>query len=258
MNKLLSNPKICLAVIVIFSCFGCVTNTAINTNSKADDPSQSHGHVHGSEFLAGNGNVTEGIQESENMEIPESLFKTNIGNPSDKKAHLSIDWPVDSARLTRGFIPERKKRKRPHWGIDLASRKGSTIFSAHEGRVIYTGREFKGYGKMVLIENDNGWASIYAHLDTIKVKQGQIVPKGVALGGMGRTGRATGVHLHFELRHLKRPVDPLIYLPGVRDYAAITKNGSDLAIDFSSQSTLESTKSFAYWLNPLDLLSNYL
>lgn len=123
-----------------------------------------------------------------------------------------FDWPVDSARLTRGFLPS--KRKRPHLGIDLAAPKGTPILAAHDGVVIYAGRDFRGFGNMVLIEGSKGWASLYAHFHKIDVREGQRVKQGQRIGGMGRTGRATGVHLHFEIRKVRGPVDPLLHLPG--------------------------------------------
>lgn len=94
----------------------------------------------------------------------------------------------------------------------MGGSKGSAILAAHEGRVIYTGSGFTGYGNMVMIEWDSNWATLYAHLNHIDVKEGQWVRQGQVIGGMGRTGRATGVHLHFELIRNKQPVDPLNYL----------------------------------------------
>ncbi|MDG0816606.1 M23 family metallopeptidase [Bdellovibrio svalbardensis] len=125
---------------------------------------------------------------------------------------MTFDWPVDSARMTRGFLPNKRK---PHLGIDLAAPKGTPILAAQEGTVIYAGREFRGYGKMVLIESGEGWATLYAHFDKILVSEGQKVRKGEVVGAMGRTGRATGVHLHFEIRHNRGPIDPLPLLPHV-------------------------------------------
>jgi len=122
-----------------------------------------------------------------------------------------FDWPVDDARMTRGYLPNRKK---PHLGLDLAAPKNTKIYAAHEGVVIYAGRDFRGFGKMVIVEGAKGWATLYAHFNTIKVKEGQRVSQGQVVGLMGRTGRATGVHLHFEIRKSKGPVDPLLYLPG--------------------------------------------
>jgi murein DD-endopeptidase MepM/ murein hydrolase activator NlpD len=133
----------------------------------------------------------------------------------------TFDWPVDRARMTRGFFINRK---RPHLGIDLAAPKGTAIVSAQKGSVIYAGHAFHGFGKMVLIESGNGWATIYAHLDKILVSEGQHVIQGEVLGTMGRTGRATGVHLQFEIRKDKGPIDPLPLLPHGRSVAALGRN----------------------------------
>lgn len=132
----------------------------------------------------------------------------------------ALDWPVDSARLTRGFLPNKR---RPHLGVDLAAPKGTPILAAQNGMVIYAGRDFRGYGKMVLIESGNGIATLYAHFDKIYVSEGQRVHNGEVLGAMGRTGRATGVHLHFEVRKDRGPVDPLPLLPGGRRIATLIR-----------------------------------
>ncbi len=125
---------------------------------------------------------------------------------------MTFDWPVDRARMTRGFLP---KKKRPHLGIDLAAPKGTPILASQAGTVIYAGKEFSGYGKMVLIESGSGWATLYAHFDRILVSEGQRVGQGEVIGAMGRTGRATGVHLHFEIRRNRGPIDPLPLLPRI-------------------------------------------
>lgn len=123
---------------------------------------------------------------------------------------IFFDWPVDKARMTRGFLPNKR---RPHLGIDLAANRGTPILASQGGTVIYAGREFRGYGKMVLIESGDGWATLYAHFDKILVAEGQRVHQGEVIGAMGRTGRATGVHLHFEIRKNRGPIDPLPLLP---------------------------------------------
>lgn len=127
-----------------------------------------------------------------------------------KTSPLTFDWPVDRARMTRGFLPNKR---RPHLGIDLAATKGTPILASQAGTVIYAGREFRGYGKMVLVESGDGWATLYAHFDKILVAEGQKVHQGEVIGAMGRTGRATGVHLHFEIRRDRGPIDPLPLLP---------------------------------------------
>lgn len=123
---------------------------------------------------------------------------------------FNLAWPVDRPQLSQEFRP-RKNRK--HQGIDLRGSRGTAIRAAHEGRVIFAGKGFRGYGKMVIVEFSPQWATLYAHLDRIHVREGQNIQLGDTVGAMGRTGRATGVHLHFELMRDKLPVDPINYLP---------------------------------------------
>lgn len=123
---------------------------------------------------------------------------------------LSLSWPLRGGfYLSRGFL----KNYRPHQGLDLVSKKGAPIRSAHDGYVEYAGHDFSGYGKLVIINSGANWATFYAHLNRIHVKEGDSVRRGQHIGDMGATGNARGVHLHFELRYNQRPVDPLVYLP---------------------------------------------
>lgn len=117
---------------------------------------------------------------------------------------FNMVWPVANPILNRGFKPGPKA----HLGLDLKGRKDDPIYSAHDGVVIYTGQKFRGYGKMIIVEYDNNWASLYGHLNRINVVMGDEVKAGQLIGKMGRTGRATGVHLHFEVLKDKLPVDP--------------------------------------------------
>ena len=151
-----------------------------------------------------------------NTSSNQNITSEDIRSPDGLVESLVFDWPVNEARMTRGFLPNKK---RPHLGIDLAAPRGTEILAAHNGYVIYTGKDFKGFGKMVLVESGSGWATLYAHLDKILVKEGETISQGHLIGKMGRTGRATGVHLHFEIRKHKGPVDPLMYLPSIPKYA---------------------------------------
>ena len=140
-------------------------------------------------------------------------------SPLDLK--FDFDWPVDRARLTRGFLPHA--RPRPHLGLDLAAPRGTPIFSAHGGQVIYAGTGFRGYGRFVIVEFGDEWATFYSHLDRILVRQGQVIKKGELIGKMGRTGRATGNHLHFELRRNRKALDPIAFLPMASDWVSSKK-----------------------------------
>ena len=142
-----------------------------------------------------------------------------------------FDWPVWEARMTRGFLPKvKKKRKRPHKGIDLAAPRGSAVMASHDGVIIYTGSGFKGYGKMIMIESNvdagTGFASLYGHLDKIVVYEGKKVRQGEVIGALGNTGRSSGPHLHFEIRKLNGPIDPLPLLPAGEALTNDVDNGA--------------------------------
>src|SRR6185312_11111246 len=141
----------------------------------------------------------------------ESEAEQTLKDWQQKKQKSYFDWPVNDARMTRGFLPNRRH---PHKGIDLAAPKNTPIMAAHDGTVIYTGHDFRGVGRMVMIEGEKGWATLYAHLNKIEVYEGQKVHQGEVIAAMGSSGHSTGSHLHFEIRKLSGPVDPLPYLPG--------------------------------------------
>lgn len=143
--------------------------------------------------------------------ISQKLITVPSRAPSSNRPTSFFDWPIDEAHFSRGYMPNKK---RPHLGIDLAGPKMTPILAAHDGIVIYVGKSFRGYGRMVMLEGKNGWTTFYAHLTEANVSEGDRVLQGQLLGGMGRTGRATGVHLHFEVRQDRQTVDPLFYLPG--------------------------------------------
>ncbi|KGP92664.1 hypothetical protein N780_14925 [Pontibacillus chungwhensis BH030062] len=85
-----------------------------------------------------------------------------------------------------------------HKGIDIAGVSDRSILAADNGVVTEAGRD-GGYGNKVVIDHNNGYKTIYAHLSSIKVSTGQTVKSGQSIGEMGTTGHSTGVHLHFEV-----------------------------------------------------------
>lgn len=122
-------------------------------------------------------------------------------------------WPLKDGVVTQEYkLP--KGRRRGHRGIDIAAPKGDDVFASHDGLVIFAGRQFRGFGRLIIVENSDGsWATFYSHLLKIITKQGQRVEQGQLIGRVGKTGRATGYHLHFEVRHNKSPLNPLTVLP---------------------------------------------
>ena len=123
---------------------------------------------------------------------------------------LPLQWPVARVKLNRGFRPASDPK---HQGVDLGGELGTPILAAHSGAVVYAGNQFRGYGNMIILEYDGGWATLYGHLSRLRATEGLRVNKGDLLGLMGRSGHATGVHLHFELLRERQPIDPVPYLP---------------------------------------------
>jgi lipoprotein NlpD len=118
-------------------------------------------------------------------------------------------WPV-KARVTS---PYGMRDGNMHDGIDLGAHKGVPVRAAHSGRVIYADNRLKGYGKMIIIKHEGTYSTVYAHNDKNMVKRNDFVRKGEIIARVGETGRATGPHLHFEIRKGRRSVNPLAYLP---------------------------------------------
>lgn len=118
-------------------------------------------------------------------------------------------WPVRGGTISSRF---GVREGRPHEGIDIAAPKGTPVRAASNGRVIYVGSGVKGYGKMIVIRHGANLVTVYAHNSRILVQEGQRVRYGQIIGEVGQTGRATGPHLHFELRFRETPRDPLRYV----------------------------------------------
>ena len=97
-------------------------------------------------------------------------------------------------------------------GVDIAGRAGQPILASADGRVVYSGAGIRGYGRMLIVKHDDVYVSVYAHASELLVKEGQSVTRGQRIAEMGSTD-TDRVKLHFEIRRLGRPVDPLTYLP---------------------------------------------
>lgn len=100
-----------------------------------------------------------------------------------------------------------------HLGIDIAANTGDPVWAADNGTVVYAGWNDSGYGNMVIIDHNNGYATAYGHLSAIYVTCGSSIYQGQALGAAGSTGNSTGSHLHFEIRQGGGFVNPWYLLP---------------------------------------------
>ncbi len=121
----------------------------------------------------------------------------------DVGSTTSWGWPTDSGwRLSSGYVwrtnPVTGKREL-HGGLDISGTGyGSRIYATNNGRVKEAGYHYS-YGNHVIIDHNNGYLTLYAHMSRINVKEGQVVARGDVIGYVGMTGTATGPHVHYEI-----------------------------------------------------------
>jgi murein DD-endopeptidase MepM/ murein hydrolase activator NlpD len=151
-------------------------------------------------------------------EVLEGLDQVNLHRMAAEQ--LPFAMPVQSSvRFTSGFGYRRDPingGRRLHAGADFAGPVGTPLYAAGDGVVIFAGRQ-SGYGLMVKIQHPFGIETRYAHMSRIGVSQGQRVSRGDRIGDMGRTGRVTGSHLHYEVRQNGTPINPMNFITAGRD-----------------------------------------
>lgn len=118
-------------------------------------------------------------------------------------------WPVQGAVSSEFGLRSDPftGQHRHHAGMDIAAAEGTPIRAVESGEVILAGRR-KGYGNVVMVRHQDGTTGLYAHCRDINVAAGSRVEAGQSIATVGETGRATGPHLHFELRTEHGAVDP--------------------------------------------------
>ncbi len=114
-------------------------------------------------------------------------------------------WPVQG-KILAGFNESTSAK-----GIDIEGTQGQSVTVAAPGKVIYSGSDLRGYGKLVIVKHNKTYLSVYAHNSKILVKEGQQISKGQKIAEMGSTD-SDRVKLHFEIRRQGKSVDPAKYL----------------------------------------------
>ncbi len=130
--------------------------------------------------------------------------------PAPAAADLSTDsgwiWPANGP-LLHGFNQGSNPK-----GVAIGGETGQPIFASATGKVVYSGSGLRGYGKLIIIKHSDTYLSVYAHNKTLLVKEGERVVRGQKIAEMGDSD-SQRASLHFEIRRLGKPVDPLQYLP---------------------------------------------
>jgi len=151
--------------------------------------------------------------EQDSKDISAMLARVQRG---EEGAHYTGHWsgsllrPV-SGGVTSGFgwrMHPITHTRRFHDGVDLSAGYGTPIHAADKGMVVHAGW-WGAYGQAVILDHGSGLSTLYGHMSSIAVGDGQTVHRGQIIGYVGSTGWSTGPHLHFSVRKYGSPVDPL-------------------------------------------------
>lgn len=135
--------------------------------------------------------------------------RVEVSPPDRSFGRVHLVWPV-KGKVTSRF---GTRHHRMHDGIDIAARRGAPVRAAAAGKVVYSDHRIAGYGRLIIIRHAGDLFTAYAHNERNLVKRGDHVKQGEIIARVGETGRATGPHLHFEVRRGATAVNPLAYLP---------------------------------------------
>ncbi|MCL2829961.1 MAG: peptidoglycan DD-metalloendopeptidase family protein [Betaproteobacteria bacterium] len=133
---------------------------------------------------------------------PKAADSKAAGDSADEVGWI---WPANG-KLIATYNETTNK------GLDIAGKAGDPVIAAGSGKVMYSGSALRGYGNLIIIRHNDSYSSVYAHNQTLLVKEKQTVTRGQKIAEMGSTD-TDQVKLHFEIRKQGKPLDPMKYLP---------------------------------------------
>lgn len=136
--------------------------------------------------------------ETNNPFQDRAVFRLNLDEITDREWH----YPLANSKVISGYGGKRR-----HTGVDIKNGPGTEVYAAFDGLVVQSGT-FSGYGKCITLRHTNGLETRYSHNSKNYVSVGDKVKAGQVIGIVGRTGRATTEHLHFETRVAGKAFDP--------------------------------------------------
>jgi murein DD-endopeptidase MepM/ murein hydrolase activator NlpD len=148
--------------------------------------------------------------ENSSTKITAELFNINTPPPSlFPVKNKSIEDITSFFGAERKFL--KKGQGKIHGGIDIGAKTGTPIVATADGTILKAAME-GNWGNLIVISHSDGYETWYAHLDNFSVKENQLVKKGEVIGVVGNTGGlSTGPHLHYEVKHDGKRVNPLDY-----------------------------------------------
>jgi len=150
------------------------------------------------------GTVSNTTEEKKNTPAVEQPSVNSVRNEGSDDAFQLI-WPAQGP-VSSSFDDSKNK------GIDISGKAGDPVLAAADGKVVYSGAGLRGYGNLIIVKHSNTYLTAYAHNQTLLAREDQSVKKGQKIAEMGNSD-SEQVKLHFELRRLGKPVDPVKFLP---------------------------------------------
>lgn len=189
-------------------------------------PVNSTANSSGTWYVVKSGDSLYSIARKHKIEDWKKLQQINgISNPKrirvGRKLYIPGNWNVGFAnplRIKLVVTSEFGWRNHPilrdyrmHDGIDFRAATGTRVYASKTGTIKYSGRK-GGYGKVIEIQHEDDFSTVYGHLSRIYVSRGDFVRRGQVIGLSGDTGRSTGPHLHFEIRYKGKSENPARHL----------------------------------------------
>lgn len=144
-----------------------------------------------------------GFPSDDNHEDDGENYDSDLAD--NRIQHTNYIWPLNRVEVSS---PYGRRRGRMHAGIDLRAPLGTPIYASASGKVVFSGYN-RGYGHLIVIDHGQGIETAYAHNNRNIAKKGQRVKQGQVVATVGRSGNATGYHVHFEFRRNGRTVNPI-------------------------------------------------
>jgi lipoprotein NlpD len=163
--------------------------------------------------------TAQNCQKNQPEKVAQEKTKAYSANKIDQKIIVKKNKSIESIKVSDWFWPVKGKLSKKFsasqsgmQGISIVNKRGSSIYAAAPGKVVYAGSGLRGYGNLIIIKHNNDYLSAYAHNETLLVRENESIKRGQKIAVMGDSG-SDHVHLHFEIRYQGKSVDPLRYLP---------------------------------------------
>jgi murein DD-endopeptidase MepM/ murein hydrolase activator NlpD len=171
-----------------------------------------------------------GISPIESMPLQERVDLANISSKdmSSLLQYVPSGSPIPYYGITSKFgyrFHPKLKRREFHRGIDMKAKMKRPVYATADAIVEYAGYHKKsGYGRLVILQHNYGFKTLYGHLNKVVIKSGKFVKKGDLIAYTGNSGMSNGPHLHYEVRYMTRRLNPFWFIKwNAKNYNQIFK-----------------------------------